>query len=223
MAISSKIRLPNSTQRAAIIGRTGSGKTVQAFWLLSLMPFDKMPYTIVDYKGDELLNSTDRIKEIGFNEVPKHPGIYRLSPRADENEQVEEWLWKVWQRENHGLVVDEGYMLPDKNAFTAILTQGRSKHIPVICLTQRPSWISRFVFSEADYYSVMHLNERNDRKRVQEFIPKDRHDIEKRLPDYHSYWYDVKQDHAAILGPVENVASISERIHDALKPKRRIF
>lgn len=218
-------RLPNRSQRVAVVGRTGSGKTQFGFWLLSLAPFDKMPYIMIDYKGEDLFASSDRIKEIGFKDIPKEPGLYRISPLPEkDDEAMDEWMWKIWQRENIGLFIDEGYRLPKPgNAFNACLTQGRSKHIPVICLTQRPSWISRFVFSEADFYAVFHLNEKGDKKRVQEFIPREKIDIEQRLEDYHANWYDVGKDNAFELLPVEEAATLTERIHNRLKPKRRIF
>jgi DNA helicase HerA-like ATPase len=217
-------RLPNLQQRVAVIGRTGSGKTRFGVWLLSQAAFDKQPFVVIDYKGDDLIAGIDRIKEIGPKEVPKHPGLYVIRPLPNQNNDVEEWLWKIWQKERVGLYVDEGYTLPDKGAFQAILTQGRSKRLPVICLTQRPSWISRFVFSEADFYAVFHLNDHRDRLTVQAFTPKERMNLNgERLAPYHSYWYDVGQDMVAMMQPVPDDAGILQRIEDKLKPKRRSF
>ena len=81
-------RLPNFHQRTAIIGRTGSGKTQFGAWLLSHAPFDKQPYVMIDYKGDDLLNSIDRVREIGLKEVPKHAGLYTIRPTPSENAGV---------------------------------------------------------------------------------------------------------------------------------------
>lgn len=216
-------RLPNLQQRVAVIGRTGSGKTRFGTWLLSRSDFDKQPFVVIDYKGDDLLGGIDRMREIGLNEVPKHPGLYTIRPTPSENENVEAWLWKVWQKERIGLYVDEGYALPNKGAFQAILTQGRSKRLPVICLTQRPTWVSRFVFSEADFYAVFHLNDRRDKLTVQAFTPKERMDLNNRLPDYHSYWYDVGRDNVALIKPVPNDEDILDLIETKLKPKKRSF
>lgn len=218
-------RLPNRTQRVAVVGRTGSGKTQFGFWLLSMAPFDRQPYIVIDYKGEELFNSTDRIREIGPKEaLPKYPGLYKITPMVNDDEPMEAWLWKAWAHENIGIYVDEGYRLPKPgDAFNAILTQGRSKHIPAIVLTQRPSWISRFVFSEADFYAVFHLNEKSDKKRVQEFIPREKVDIEQRLPDYWSTWYDVGKDAAFTMRAVPDAVTLSETIHNRLKPRRRLL
>jgi len=219
-----EFRLPNLQQRVAVIGRTGSGKTRFGVWLLSQAAFDKQPFVVIDYKGDDLIAGIDRIKEIDHKEVPKHPGLYVIRPLPNQVDEVEAWLWKVWQRERIGLYVDEGYTLPSKGAFPAILTQGRSKRLPVICLTQRPSWISRFVFSEADFYAVFHLNDHRDRLTVQAFTPKERMNLNgERLQPYHSYWYDVGQDMVAMMQPVPDDAGILQRIEDKLQPKRRSF
>lgn len=216
-------RLPTITERTAVIGRTGSGKTQMSAWLLSHAPFDRQPFVVIDYKGDDLLGSIDRIREISLKEVPKHPGLYTVRPLPSEENEVEEWLWKIWKREKIGLYADEGYNIPDKGAFQAILTQGRSKKLPVICCTQRPAWISRFVFSEADHFAVFHLNHREDQLKVQAFTPRDRMDLRNRLPDYHAYWYDVKKDNVFVLAPVPEGVEIVDKIDSRLTPRKRTF
>jgi len=215
-------RLPSTSQRAALVGRTGSGKTQHGFWLLSKAAFDKQPFFIVDFKRDELLNSTDRIKEIGLHEkLPKEPGIYITHPHPAQDAEVEAWLWKIWERGKSGLYVDEGYMLPDKGAMRAILTQGRSLKIPCIILSQRPVWLSRFVFSEADFFTVFHLNDTDDKKTVGRFLPTGL--IKPRLADYHSAWYDVARDKALYIKPVPSADEITQSIEDRLKPGKRRF
>lgn len=209
-------RLPNSTQRVAVIGRTGSGKSQFGTWLLSKAPFDAMPYVIVDYKGDELLNSIDGLEQINLKYVPKYPGLYIVRPRPDEAEHVEAWLWKIWARERIGLFFDETSLVPDPvkgGAFRAILTQGRSKQIPAICLTQRPAWISKFIFSEADFFAILHLSIGTDKARVKDFVPGDW----KELPEYHTRWYDVTKHKEAILTPVPN----SDRLLDDFAARMR--
>lgn len=217
----SQFRLPTNSQRVAVMGRTGSGKTVLGAWLLSKAPFDKQPYVMIDYKGDELLNGIDRVREIGLKDIPKQPGLYIIHPKPkDDDDDVEAWLRKVWETEHIGLYLDEAYMLPERGAFEGILTQGRSKRIPVISLTQRPSWISRFVFSEADFFAVFHLNDKEDRKKVKRFIHSDA-DLEGRLNDYHCHWYDVGKDFHCLLSPVPKPEDIQEDINSRLTPRKR--
>lgn len=211
-------RLPNAKQRCTIIGRTGSGKTQFGAWLLSEAPFDVMPYIIVDYKGDDLLNSSDRIKEIRVGEVPKQAGLYVAHPHPAMNDAVEQWLWKIWERERVGLYFDEAYVLPEKGALQAVLTQGRSKRIPAILLTQRPTAVSRFVFTEADFFSVFNLNDERDYQTLAGFTPFGKRP--EKLPDYHSRWFDVGKNFSAQLKPVPNSDAILDRIDNRLAPKR---
>jgi len=201
------------------MGRTGSGKTVLALFLLSEANFQSKPYYIVDYKGDDHIAQLDRANEIGLTDLPRKPGIYIVRPLPHQEEDVEKWLWRVYEAGNSGLYFDEAYMVPDNGAFPAILTQGRSKGINSLIITQRPAWISRFVFSEANQYAIFHLNDRDDRKKVWRFLPDDKI-MRKRLPDYHSLWYDVDRNHLVPLRPVPPADVVLDRIQARLAPKR---
>lgn len=212
--------LPRNDQRVAIMGRTGTGKTVFASWLLSLAPFHKQPYVIVDYKRDRLFADIEPI-EISTGEVPRWPGLYVVRPLPSDVDGVEKWMWKVWEREKVGLFFDEMYVLPDKGALRAILTQGRSKRIPVIALSQRPKWISRFVLSEADHYGVFALNHKGDRDSVGEFLPGGV--VDRRFKPYHSVWYDVSQNSTFDMLPAPHMDVILQRFRDRLEPKRRMI
>ena len=209
----------SATERTVIVGRTGSGKTQQGAWLLSKAPFDRMPWIIVDYKRDEILNGSRLIREIGYNDLPKHPGLYILHPEPSHDEQVDGYLSRVYRRGNTGLFLDESYMVPDKKGLSAVLTQGRSLRIPVIALTQRPAWLSRFVFSEADHFSVFHLNDSEDRKKVGRFLPGGAADHPP--PEFNSIWYSVKRNKLFHLQPVPDAATILTDIETRLAPRRR--
>jgi hypothetical protein len=220
-------RLPTHQQRAAVFGRTGSGKTQFGFWLLSRAPFDRQPYVIVDYKRDDLLNESDRIRKIDFKTVPSEKGLYILHANPDDEIAMEDWLWKIWEHEKIGLFFDEAYMLPNSSpaqkggAFQSILTQGRSKRIPAIVLTQRPKFVSPFVFTEADFFSVFHLQLTRDRQTVQSYMP-EAADLE-RVPEYHSHWYDVTKNRLFRLAPVPDADMILETIEARLLPQRRMI
>ncbi len=204
------LKLPTSTQHIAVIGRNGSGKTVAALWHLSLQNINTQPWIILDYKLDENIDRIPGLRHLdGYKEIPRKPGIYAMHPRPGEKEEIDEYLWKVWERERTGIYIDEGYMV-DGPAFEACLTQGRSKRIPMIVLSQRPSWISRFVFSESRFYQVFSLSDMRDRKTVGEFVPG--YAKLPPLPEYHSHYYDVDSNRLSVLKPVPDVDSIMERI-----------
>lgn len=220
-------RLPRLDQRVAIVGRTGSGKTQGGTWLLSRSGFDKQPFIIIDYKGDKLLNDIDRAREIALGEVPKYPGLYIVHPEkgtADADKAMEEYLWRIKNKGNIGLFFDEAYMLPNargQGAVSAILTQGRSLHLPVIALTQRPKFIQRFIFTEADFLWMYHLQHAEDIDTVTHFTSPAL--AGPRLPRFHSRWYDVSQDATFRLAPVPPAEEILDVFDRRLTPKRRKF
>jgi hypothetical protein len=216
-----QFKLMKPSHRHVVLGRTGSGKSQYGAWTLSCMNFDKMPWVVVDYKHDALFNSIERIRELEVGEVPKHPGLYIVHPLGERHKDaMENWLWKIHARGNTGLFFDEGYMLPDKGALQAVLTQGRSLRIPAIILSQRPVWMNRFCFSEANQITAFHLNDQRDQQTVQTFTPKGF--VGERLPEYHSRLYDVDRDLVFTMLPVPEAGQIVESINARLLPTRRI-
>jgi hypothetical protein len=182
-----------------------------------------MPYVIVDYKYDALLNGSDRVQQIGVHEkLPSKSGLYIVHPVPDtDDDAVEDMLYRIWRNENIGVFFDEGYMIPQQSkAVRALLTQGRSKNIPVIMLSQRPAWITRFAMSEADFYMVFHLQHAGDKKRIAEFTPPGFAHTE--TAKFCSKWYDVSEHQVFMLKPVPSAAEILNRIDERLaRPKLR--
>lgn len=210
--------LPRFDKRTAVIGSTGSGKTQFAVWLLSTRDFDVRPWIIFDYKGDEL------IEDIGPQVIsihappPTKPGIYAVRPIPDlDDKAVENFLWKIWAQGETGIYIDEGYMLGPRNpALNACLTQGRSKHIEMIILSQRPMWLSRFVFSEANYFAIFNLTDLDDRKTVRRFIGGRSIST---LPKYNCLWYDVDKQEPCQFAPVPAREQIIATFENRLKKK----
>lgn len=196
---------PKPNDRTVILGRTGSGKTVAAVWHLSNADFFRKPWIVFDYKGDGLIAKIPTTPlDVNNLRVPSEPGIYRIQPLAVvDDDKIESFLWEVLRRGNVGLYVDEGYMLPNNGrsmAYRAIQTQGRSKNIGTITLSQRPVWVDRFILSEADFYQVFHLNDKRDRQTIGSFLPENYGDL---LAPFHSAYYDVKKNDFVTMLPVD--------------------
>jgi hypothetical protein len=228
-------RLPRIDQRISIIGRTGSGKTHGAAWILSRSAFDRQPFVIVDYKYDSLLCNIPRIEEIGVNSrIPRNPGLYIIHPQPTEIDEVEGLMERVWYKENTGFYIDEAHMLPSKGAFQSLLTQGRSKQIPMIVVTQRPAWVSKFVFSEADFFCVYDITDRQDRKRIEEFVPINLGTSlsrpYQRLQKYHSWYHDISENVSFHLTPFPDRSTVLQNFSDRMPrswfgssvPRRRL-
>lgn len=232
-------RLPNDDEHVAVVGRNGTGKSQAGAWLLSERDLANQTNVIIDYKGEELFNSLTRIREITTRELPKENGLYilRAVPFEAEQEKMRSWLWKVWNRGNTGLFIDEGYMIPGEKdgPFQAILTQGRSLRIPVITLSQRPVGVNRFVFSEASHTMVFDLNDERDKDTIRMFTPKgfldwtpggemgvvDPYTGEKLLPKFHGRWYNKKDNSRFVMKPVPAADEIIASIDAQLKPLHR--
>jgi len=215
------LTLPNAKQRIALLGSTGSGKTLGGLWHLSNANFDTMPWTIIDFKRDEHIEAIERAQHVSSNDTPKHPGIYVLQPEPEED--ISGYLTRVWRKGSHGVFVDEGFVMSEiaanEQRFKTLLTQGRSLRIPMIICSQRPAWITRFVFSEADYVQMWRLNDLRDQKTVESFLPRGAY---KRMPDYHSLYYNVSKNKLVYLKPVPDEATTLQKIEDRLRPVRKV-
>lgn len=222
--------LPANDQHSYVVGQNGSGKSQFGAWLLSTTDLANSITFVIDYKGEELFESLDRAREIGFNEMPDKPGLYILRSRPDLDDETDGFLWRLWERGHARLFVDEAYMLPqgDKGPFQAILTQGRSKRIPVITLSQRPVKVSRFVLSESKHIVAFDLSDRRDRKTLEEVVPEDLFEwlppeYGDELPPFHARWYSVNTKSRYIMKPVPSADEIRDAIDAQLEPRHRWF
>lgn len=197
----SEFRWPGPTHRTSVVGSTGTGKSFFAVNLLSTRNINDRPWTIFDPKNDQLIGELPTQDLPVGSSPPKAPGLYRINPIPDlHDEWIERYMWEMWKQEDHGFYIDEGYMISrHSNSLKALLTQGRSKHIEMIMLSQRPAWCHPMMFSESDFLSIFRLNKLEDRQRMQSNSSVN---VMKRLPEYHSYWYDVGRDNGFVMKPV---------------------
>lgn len=213
------VKFPGTHDRTAVLGRTGSGKTTKACWLLSGKDFNAQPWCMVNTKGDPLINEIAQIegvKRIGIDDTPGDTGLYVVDPLPGEQAKLDAFFFRIWEKQNCGVYIDEGYMIEVTDGMNALLTQGRSRECPMIVLSQRPAWISKFVFSEADFISVFQLQHLDDRKSVSKFVPID---VNARLPKHHSFWYNVSDNELTRFAPVPPKAQIINNFKAALPPQ----
>jgi hypothetical protein len=220
-------RLPGDTDRHAIVGATGSGKTQYAQWELSNQNYTEKPWIVYDYKLDEGLNAIPGTHHIGLDELPKSPGVYLVHPEPDDFDGVEAQMRAITNRGNIGVYIDEGYMVGQYNPeYRRMLTQGRSLHVPTIVLSQRPAWMDRFTFSESSFIQQFRLQDKQDiDHHMRRYIPAEdragrKIDLHKRLPDYYSYYYDVSGNTAHILQPVPDIRTIHATFARRLRAKQ---
>lgn len=227
------VRGPTDQQRTVVLGRTGSGKSQFSIALLSTRNWDEMPWIIIDYKGEDLIHdilkaNKGRVKTLKpTDNPPKEPGLYYMRPLPKvEDMEVEAFLWKVHKQGHCGLFLDEGYALPQKDAFDVILTQGRTLYIPVICLYQRPVWMSRFAVAQADFVAVFAQMDDRDLKTTSSFVKPAKGEngelitVKTELPPYHCLWYDVGQGVSSVLRPAPSRQAIIDTFTRRLRPTK---
>lgn len=186
-------------------------------WHLSNHDLD-FPWVVFNFKGDKHIDSIQEAEHIGFDYVPKkkdsglfviHVSPYDLEGNSKGKSAFEKYLLKIWEREQCGVFMDEAVMVGNNPAFVWLLTQGRSKEIPMIICAQRPAYISRFAFSEATFIQVFDLNDDRDIDTVEGFVPLDWAD-EKPLGPHQSWYYSVEDNQLFRFNPVPNMNKIRE-------------
>lgn len=214
------INLPADTNRLVIVGMTGSGKTHAGLWHLSLRDTTRMPWIILDFKGDDGIAKIPGLEILEMKErVPSKPGIYAYQPIPEVEEddvRVEAIMWECWRQEYTGIFIDEGYMIPRySKSLRAVLTQGRSKRVPVIALTQRPVMCPPFLLSESEFLQLYYIHNPRDVKTMREWMP-----LEFIPNNFHSLYYDVKKNKLTHLGPMPDISEIMQRFDDK-RPRRK--
>jgi hypothetical protein len=207
--------LPGGTDRTTVIGMTGSGKTVFGAWLLSRQRFDLRPWLWLDFKNEELIDQIGRpaMQTLRLGDLPDRRGLYRVSITPGDDELLEQWLWKIWRRENIGIFCDECSLIPKGQAFKAILRQGRSKRIPVIACTQRPVDCDREVFTESNYLAVFRVKDRRDARIIEDFSGT--LELGEPLPDYWSHWFDARRNTVIVLKPAPPPDKVAASLREA--------
>lgn len=183
-------KIPGAENRTAIMGATGTGKTVLGASLLSMQRLDKRPWVLMDFKDEVLWKKTGEppIQSMSYKDIPKKPGLYRLECLPGDEDNIEEFMWNVWKKENIGIFCDEVSLLPKGSSFKALLRQGRSKRIPIIACSQRPVGCDREVFTESENVIVFRLDDKRDYDVVKGFTRNA--PIEGLRPKFHSWLYD---------------------------------
>lgn len=215
-----KIRLPGPSDRITLIGHTGSGKSQAALWHLSNANFDVQPWIIVDPKEEEKINSIEGAEYIDFGTIPKHPGIYILPTTRYDINSLDEYLARCLERKKIGVYIDEASECGFGPGFETFLTRGRSRKCPAIVLCQRPVNVSRYSFSEAQFFQCFPLTDNRDYKTLRGFakVP-DMEDYP--LPEFSSYYYDVRWKRTYRFDPVPQIDVILERIESRLDTRQQ--
>lgn len=163
--------------RIAIAGKTGSGKSTLArrylaqsgyHWLI----FNPKASKVFDPLRPKKLNTIT--ESAVYKSLEKEPFTsLQFPPRWDHKAQ-DELLLRVQERfEGFGVCIDELYHIHNQGiagpGLTGLLTRGRELRQSFLGLTQRPMFVAKFVFSEADAIIEFELRYEDDLKRMREY------------------------------------------------------
>ena len=200
----------NPGERAIVAGRTGSGKSTLGKWLLLRSPGHWVIINPKWTKAFDKLPDSEIIKGINLKKIDKSINENRftiINPNANESDpETLDLLIKYFHEAytDIGICVDESYAIHTNGragpGLIGLLTRGRELKQSFLGLTQRPAFLSKFLFSEAEYIVGMALSMEDDRKRMFEFTGKQI--FKDKLPAHEFLWYDVGNDNLRHFNPV---------------------
>lgn len=221
--------LPEPGERGVICGFTGSGKTGFACWLMRRIP--RTPIVIYDTKeedkflrlpGSRVANTFDEIHE--HYENPEVDYIVFRPPIEDLTDPIalDTYLFRHYMElRGADAYVDEAYSFHNNGrpgrGIVALLTRGRSRGISTLLSTQRPTWVSRFVFTESQRFYIFRLMDKSDRKRLTDVIP-DFIDLPN-PPEHGFHYYRSGEEKAVTHNPVKLDPGIDTGYVDAAPPQ----
>lgn len=210
----------NKGERGLLVGQTGSGKSENGIFHLQHAPV--FPVIMYDTKIEdnlfkaagendtlEVVNSFKDFYDISVLSKREMPDYILVRPEAHELIDVD-LLDKYLQLgyDHFGAsfhYIDETYNWHNRGQCGAgllgLLTRGRSKGKTTLMATQRPSWISRFCFTESQKFYVHQLLDMRDRKTLDSMIPE--FSTLPKPDKYHFYHFEVsKHEKPQLYSPV---------------------
>ncbi len=168
--------------RICVVGKSGSGKTNLTLFLAEHSP--TAPVIIFNTKYDKSYRSLIRGKKDILKDLPlkirNDQDFLLIEPPSSvvsDPDALDDMLVSLLGSKNITVVIDESYMFHNRGqagpGLVGLLTRGRSQGQTTIAGTQRPAWVSRFLFSEATQGYFLSLQTVDDRKRIAGYTGQD--------------------------------------------------
>ncbi len=209
-------------QRVALLGKTNSGKTYLARFLLTRAYGAGWPIVIVDPKrdwqgrglrkrpyggkGENKLGTVEHpVKVNAFNPKLKVQIIHPI----EWNEAMDRFARDIMKEGNVIIYFDEITQLVNVHSvpkwFKILWTQGRSINVGAWAGSQRPVQIPEDVKSQAEVWFVFRLSKKSDREVVEGYIPTEEvpEMVDKALPYRYFWYYEDSMDRPVLVAPLQ--------------------
>lgn len=185
-----------SNERVAVVGMTGSGKTV----LVKKFCQQYNRAVFIDFKKEnsDLENTliTSNYEE-AIKHIDSNSNFFIVLQPLDLNEETfDQFCEEIFNRNNLTLIFDEIYFIcfPKVCEFHGkLIRMGRSKGIGLVHCTQRPNYVDQALLSESNHFFIFRLQLEGDRKKVEGIIGQDLTEPMKELNEYEFLYYNYKE------------------------------
>lgn len=203
--LAGKFRL-RPDERWAIIGKSGSGKSVFARWIDYHYYAAHWPIVIVDPKkryvdaalGDEYAPAPDqtsiarpwKIADGVFNPDARVQ-IYLPTFPALKDPILDRLFFSLLDRGGVVLHIEDMTQVANENStptgLAALMTDGRTAEVPLLLLAQRPVGIPRNMIDQAENFAIFRLPDIDDRTRASKILGDKR--VERIILPKRYFWY----------------------------------
>lgn len=197
------IKILNS-ERVALIGATGSGKTVLSKLLLQ----NQSRLIIVDPKHTYKTEDTKVLKNW---RLPVFSDSFRyvIRPKRDQDSDLADFFYKLFKKGRVTIFIDELSTLVDffptaTAQLEDIARTGREKKVAVWVAMQRPRRVPILFLSESEVFFIFRIRAEDDRKHIEGFAGSDVVNQKIKKLDF---WYIRADEDGAVkyrVDPVQN-------------------